>query len=160
MNILFDQLTQDVLLRMMVAVCRRIRETHEAFEELRSFSVRGQGGWQISVAYRQRGVYEFRTFDPGPARAQGIDDMIVCGRFVFVESGDITGEMVGPAHMRFNVTTDYSYMIPIMLYILEKFEALMEIPARYSDGDPLRDVPNAEDLDEAPPPEFESGSSD
>lgn len=140
-----DELTRNVLLRIVVKIVKWLKEQQESlFDEIKPFVIRGEK-WEVGVAYVARGQYQFRTYDPWTATEMGDRSMTVTGLFTYLEPGDITGEAVGEIKPRFHIFSDYPHMIPIMLEILNNFEALMNIPTRHGTEDPHFNTPTEGD---------------
>jgi hypothetical protein len=140
-----DEITRNVLLRIVVKIVKLLREQQENFEsEIKPFVVKGEK-WEVGVAYVARGQYQFRTYDPWAAAEIGDRSFTVTGLFTYLEPGDITGESVGEIKPRFHIFTDFYHMIPIMAEILNNFEAIMDIPIRHGNADPNIDMPTEGD---------------
>lgn len=139
-----DSVNQNILLRIVAKIAEKIREAQQNFDDIHPFAVRGEAGWEVSVAYIKRGTYQFTTYDPFAARQMGDRTFLVTGEFEYLEPGDVTGEAAGGTlRPRFNISTDFSYMIEHMAAIMEYFEAIMQIPVRFGNADPNGDRPTA-----------------
>lgn len=141
-----DSVTQNQLLRIVAELCRKIKDSQSAFEDEEHFVCRGEAGWKIQAHYVQRGAYRFFTYDP--ASRPGLPDaerFFVVGQFDYVEPGDsvtvVDDDLRRRAfRKRFKISTDFPYMIPVMSFIMTSFEAIMGIPVRHGNDDPLADI--------------------